>query len=253
MMDEPQTITLARRDRLLEVTLNRPERQNALTRRMIEELHAALDQAEADDDIRLLVLAANGDSFCAGMDFMDAGAGAAEALRPTVENFYRLLERFTASRVVVAARVRGRVTAGGVGLVAATDYVVADRGSSFQLSEIIFGLLPATIAPFIIRRCGWQAAFRLSLTAQRIDATAAAAMALVDEVSDTPADAMRRFLVRAARVPQGRVADLKGMFREMWIINEATRKAAIDASVAQILRPETQDSIRRFVEGLRST
>ncbi|MGE4048574.1 MAG: enoyl-CoA hydratase-related protein [Acetobacteraceae bacterium] len=252
-MTEFRTIRLMRRERALEVVLDRADRQNALTRGMIAELHAALDVAEADPDIRLVVLSGEGDSFCAGMDFVEAGAtpDAAEALRPTVEQFYRLMERFTQSRIVVAARITGRVTAGGVGLAAATDYVVAGPGASFQLSEVIFGLLPATIAPFIIRRCGFQAAFRLSLTAQRIDAARAAAIGLVDEVSENPADAMRQFLVRAARVPPGCVADLKGLFREMWILNDATRHCAIEASVRQISRPETHDSIRRFVQGTR--
>lgn len=248
-----ETLRVSRRDRALDVVLNRPERQNALTRTMIEELHRALDTAEADPDIRLLVLTGEGDSFCAGMDFVEAGAteAAAEALRPTVEAFYRLLERFTQSRVVIAAQVTGRVTAGGVGLVAATDYAIAGPGASFQLSEVIFGLLPATIAPFIIRRCGWQAAFRLSLTAQRIDAQRAAGLALVDDAVDNPADAMRQFMVRAARVPPHCVRDLKGLFREMWIINDETRRLVVDASVEQILRPETHDSIRRFVQGMR--
>lgn len=248
-----ETLRVSRRDRALDVVLNRPERQNALTRTMIEELHRALDTAEADPDIRLLVLTGEGDSFCAGMDFVEAGAteAAAEALRPTVEAFYRLLERFTQSRVVIAAQVTGRVTAGGVGLVAATDYAIAGPGASFQLSEVIFGLLPATIAPFIIRRCGWQAAFRLSLTAQRIDAQRAAGLALVDDAVDNPADAMRQFMVRAARVPSHCVRDLKGLFREMWIINDETRRRVVDVSVEQIMRPETHDSIRRFVQGMR--
>ena len=248
-----ETLRVNRRDRALDVVLNRPERQNALTRTMIGELHRALDAAEADPDVRLLVLAGEGDSFCAGMDFVEAGAteAAAQALRPTVEEFYRLLERFTQSRVVIAAQVTGRVTAGGVGLVAATDYAIAGPGATFQLSEVIFGLLPATIAPFIIRRCGWQAAFRLSLTAQRIDAQRAAGLALVDDAVDNPADAMRQFMVRAARVPPHCVRDLKGLFREMWIINDETRRRAVDVSVEQIMRPETHDSIRRFVQGTR--
>lgn len=248
-----ETLRVNRRDRALDVVLNRPERQNALTRTMIGELHRALDTAETDPDIRLVVLTGEGDSFCAGMDFVEAGAteAAAQALRPTVEDFYRLMERFTQSRVVIAAQVTGRVTAGGVGLVAATDYAIAGPGATFQLSEVIFGLLPATIAPFIIRRCGWQAAFRLSLTAQRIDAQRAAGLALVDDAVDNPADSMRQFMVRAARVPPHCVRDLKGLFREMWIINDETRRRAVDVSVEQIMRPETHDSIRRFVQGMR--
>lgn len=248
-----ETLRVTRRERMLEVVLNRPERQNALTRGMIDELHAALDQAEADPAVRLVVLTGEGESFCAGMDFVEAasGGGDAASLKPTVEAFYGLMERFTTSSAVIAALVTGRVTAGGVGLVAAADYVIAGKQASFQLSEVIFGLLPATVAPFIVRRCGMQAAFRLSLTAQRITAARAAEISLVDEVADAPADALRQFMIRAARVEPGCVADLKGLFRDMWIINEETRRLTVEAIARRILQPETAASIRRFVQDTR--
>jgi polyketide biosynthesis enoyl-CoA hydratase PksH len=246
------TLRVTRRERLLEVVLNRPERHNALTRAMIDELHTALDQAEAEPDIRLVVLAGEGESFCAGMDFAEASSGGdPESLKPTIEAFYGLMERFTTSRTVIAALATGRVTAGGVGLAAAADYVIAGPQASFQLSEVIFGLLPATVAPFIVRRCGMQAAFRLSLTAQRIGAGRAAEIGLVDEVADNPADALRQFMIRAARVEPGCVADLKRLFRDMWIINEDTRRIAVDAITRRILEPGTADKIRSFVQDAR--
>ncbi|MGE0415780.1 MAG: enoyl-CoA hydratase-related protein [Acetobacteraceae bacterium] len=250
MSDRFDTLVVTRRTRLLEVVLNRPHRQNALTRGMIAEMHRALDMAEADPEIRVVALSGAGDTFCAGMDFVEAAAepGDPAQLQPTIEAFYDLMDRFTRTRVVIAALVTGRVTAGGVGLVAASDYVIAGPAASFQLSEIVFGLLPATIAPFIIRRCGMQAAYRLSLTAQRIDAERAASIDLVDEVSATPEDALRQFLVRAARVQPDCAAALKGMFRDMWIINEETRRLAVEAISRQILRPETVAGIRRFVQ-----
>ncbi|MCW5735077.1 MAG: enoyl-CoA hydratase/isomerase family protein [Enhydrobacter sp.] len=248
-----ETLRVSRRDRMLEVVLNRPERANALTREMIAELHAALDQAEADPVVRLVVLSGEGEAFCSGMDFVEAssGGGDFQSLKPTVEAFYGLMERFTTSSRVIASLVTGRVTAGGVGLVAASDYVIANRQASFQLSEVIFGLLPATVAPFIVRRCGMQAAFRLSLTAQRIGAERAAEISLVDEVSEAPADALRQFMIRAARVDPGCVADLKGMFRDMWIVNEDTRRLTVDAITKRILQPETAAGIRRFVQDAR--
>ncbi len=245
-----ETLRVSRRDRMLEVVLNRPERANALTRGMIGELHAALDQAEADPVVRLMVLSGEGEAFCSGMDFVEASSGGDDAasLKPTVEAFYGLMERFTTCRTVIASLVTGRVTAGGVGLVAASDYVIAGSAASFQLSEVIFGLLPATVAPFVVRRCGMQAAFRLSLTAQRIGAARAAEIGLVDEVAEAPADALRQFMIRAARVEPGCVADLKGLFRDMWIVNEDTRRLAVEAITRRILQPETAAGIRRFVQ-----
>ncbi len=246
-----RTLKVAARPPVLDVTLNRPERANALTAEMIGELHAALDAAEADGAIRLLALSGEGETFSSGMDFVDAGSETSDpaALEETVDAFWRLMERFTASPVVVVALATGRVTAGGVGLLAASDHAIAGPRATFQLSEVVFGLLPATVAPFVIRRCGFQAAFRLSLTAERIDAPRAAALSLVDEVSEAPAEALRRFLVRAARVEPDCVAALKGMFREMWIVNEGTREVATEAIRRRIMRPQTRAAIRRFVEG----
>lgn len=245
-----ETIRAAARGKVLEVTLDRPARQNTLTARMIDELHAALDAAEANDALRLMVLRGEGDTFCAGMDFAEATRPAAstdDALDPTVRGFWRLMQRFTASPVVVAALVTGRVTAGGLGLVAAADYVIAGPEATFQLSEVIFGLLPATVAPFIVRRCGLHQAYRLSLTAQRIDGARALAIGLVDEMADDPADRLRQFLVRIARVDAGCVGALKAYFQRLWIIDHATEAAAVEAITGRIRDPATMEGIRRFV------
>lgn len=243
-------LRVAKRGPLLEVVINRPERANALTRGMIAELHAALDMAEGDTECRLLALSGEGETFCSGMDFTEATSapGDVSTLRPTIEAFYGVMERFTTTPVMIAAQVTGRVTAGGVGLVAAADYAVAGPLANFQLSEVIFGLLPATVAPFIARRCGLHAAYRLSLTAQRIDAARALAIGLVDEVAEAPADALRQCLIRAARVRPDTVAALKGLFREMSLINDETRRVAVDAISRQIMQPETMELIRRFVQ-----
>ncbi|WGF87506.1 enoyl-CoA hydratase-related protein [Marinivivus vitaminiproducens] len=244
------TLSVTRRERILHVVLRRPERRNALTRTMIDELHAALDVAEAEEGVRLLVLSGEGETFCSGMDFVDAAGaeGDASSLKPTIEAFYGLMERFTTSSTVVVAFVTGRVTAGGVGLVAASDYAIAASHVSFQLSEVVFGLLPATVAPFMIRRCGMQAAFRLSLTAQRIDAERASAIGLVDEVADAPQEALRRFLIRVARLDPGCVAELKGLFRDMWIVNDETRRLAVEAITRRILEPKTALAIQDFMQ-----
>jgi polyketide biosynthesis enoyl-CoA hydratase PksH len=248
-MSELETLRVTRKAPALEVALNRPARANALTRQMIAELHRALDMAEADPAIRLVALAGEGEAFCSGMDFVEAAAsgGDAASLRETVESFYSLLERFTTSSVLICACVAGRVTAGGVGLVAAADHAIATPGASFQLSEVAFGLLPATIAPFIIRRCGLHPAYRLALGAERIDAARASSIGLVDEIAEAPAEALRRFLIRVARVDPDCVSALKGLFRELWIVNEGTRRVTAEAISRQILRPETQASIRDFI------
>jgi polyketide biosynthesis enoyl-CoA hydratase PksH len=244
------TLRVTARGPLLDVVLDRPDRANALTRGMIAELHVALDLAEAGPDCRLLALSGAGETFCSGMDFAEAAAsgGGADSLRPAIEAFYDLMARFTTSSVMIAATITGRVTAGGVGLAAAADHVIAGPQASFQLSEVIFGLLPATVAPFVARRCGLHPAYRLALSAQRIDAARALAIGLVDEVTEAPADALRHCLIRASRLRPDCVAALKGLFRDIGMINAETRRVAVDAISGQIMRPETTKAIRRFMQ-----
>ena len=221
----------------------------ALNRASIAGLHRALDEAEAER-ARLFVVEGADGVFCTGMDFAEASAtemtGADEA-RVLVGSLYDLFERFAASPVITVALVDGRVTAGGVGLVVAADVAIATRRSTFQLSEVLFGLLPATVAPFLIRRTGFQDAYRMSLTAERIDAARAAACRMVDEVADDPADAVRRLRVRVDRIGAGDVGAMKAYFRQLWIMDGGTRTTAIDAITARITDPAVMAGIRGFV------
>ena len=249
LMVPHRTLEIGRERKLLRVVLSRPERRNALSAGMIAELHAALDEAEGDPDLRLVVLAAKGPVFCDGMDFAEAASGgtAAAGAPDVIGEFYRLMTRLTRSSKVVVSLVEGRVNAGGMGLVAASDYVIARSAASFGLSEVLFGLLPATVAPFLIRRIGFQPAFRLGLTAQRIDAEAARAINLVDELSADPDDALRRLLIRMERVREPTVAALKAHFADLWIMSAETERRSIARIKEAIADPQVAADIRAFV------
>src|SRR5205823_1720022 len=112
--------------KLLAVTLARPERHNAINRRLLEELHAALDQAEADPQVRIIALEGQPGVFCTGLDFEAFADGAPnrDAVADTARLYYRTLLRFRQCPKLVACRIDGRVQAGGVGLVAACDYAL---------------------------------------------------------------------------------------------------------------------------------
>lgn len=245
----PGTLEIRRERRLMRVVLSRPERRNALSAGMIGELHAALDEAEGDPGLRLVVLSAKGPVFCDGMDFAEAAGGGATPAdgSDVVGEFYRLMTRLTHTAKVVVSLVEGRVNAGGMGLVAASDYVIARPAASFGLSEVLFGLLPATVAPFLIRRIGFQPAFRLALTAQRIDAEAARAVNLIDELAADPEDALRRLLIRIERVREPTVATLKAHFADLWIMSAETERLSIARIKEAIADPQVAADIRAFV------
>ncbi|KQQ30983.1 enoyl-CoA hydratase [Duganella sp. Leaf126] len=180
-----ENIAVARDGHTATVTLNRPDVRNAFNETTIAELTHAFRALGADDTVRAVVLAANGPAFCAGADlhWMKKMAGYTHA-----ENHADALQLATMLRTLyacpqpVVARVQGDCYAGGMGLVAACDIVVAVDAAQFCLSEVKLGLIPATIAPYVIKAMGEQAARRYFLTAERFDAATALRTGFVHEV-----------------------------------------------------------------------
>lgn len=178
-------LTVTTQGAVARVTLNRPEVRNAFNEVLIAELTAAFTELGARDDLRAIILAAEGKAFCAGADlnWMKAMAGYS-----WVENHAdatRLADMLWAiysCPVPVVARVQGDVYAGGVGLVACADIVVAVDAAGFCLSEAKLGLLPATIGPYVVKALGEQASRRYFVTAERFSAARAHELGLVHEV-----------------------------------------------------------------------
>ena len=168
-----------------EVWLNRPEVRNAFNDGVIAELTHAFSQFGADPALRAIVLGGHGKAFCAGADlaWMRAMADYSwERNRADAQALADMLWTLYACPVPVVGRVHGDCYAGGVGLAAVCDVLVAAEGMQFCLSEARLGLLPATIAPFVIRALGEQAARRWFVTAERFSARQAQAMGFVHEV-----------------------------------------------------------------------
>ena len=179
------TLAIAIEGKLASVTLNRPEVRNAFNEDSIAEMTRAFDTLGKNAAVRAIVLAANGPAFCAGADlnWMKKMAGYSHA-----ENSADALQLALMLRTIylcpqaVLARVQGDCYAGGMGLVAACDIVVASDDVHFCLSEVKLGLIPATISPYVIRAMGEHAARRYFLTAERISAQEAHRIGLVHEV-----------------------------------------------------------------------
>ena len=161
------------------LTLDSPANRNALSRAMRAQLRTALTGALADDAVRVVVLDHTGRVFCSGMDLGEAaGGGAGQGVR----EFPELLELIWSAPKPVVAVVRGPARAGGVGLLAACDVVVAGSSATFAFSEVRLGLVPAVISAVVLPRMVPHIAHRLMLTGQVFDAEIAAAGGLVDLV-----------------------------------------------------------------------
>jgi methylglutaconyl-CoA hydratase len=163
------------------LTLDSPANRNALSRAMRAQLRAALLDALADDAVRVVVLDHTGRVFCSGMDLSEAAGGGAQ--EQGVREFPELLEAIWSAPKPVVAAVRGPARAGGVGLAAACDVVVAAASATFAFSEVRLGIVPAVISAVVLPRMVPHVAHRLMLTGEVFDAAAAAAGGLVDLVA----------------------------------------------------------------------
>lgn len=180
-----RTLEVAVDRKVATVTLNRPEVRNAFNEDSIAEVTRAFDALGKNAAVRTIVLAASGPAFCAGADlnWMKKMAGYSYA-----ENSADALQLAAMLRTIylcpqaVLARVQGDCYAGGMGLVAACDIVVASEEAHFCLSEVKLGLIPATISPYVIRAMGENAARRYFLTAERFSAMEAQRIGFAHEV-----------------------------------------------------------------------
>jgi methylglutaconyl-CoA hydratase len=195
------------------LTLDSPANRNALSRAMRAQLRTALTDALADDAVRVIVLAHTGRVFCSGMDLAEAAGGGAES--QGVREFPELLELIWSAPKPVVAVVRGPARAGGVGLAAACDVVVAGASATFAFSEVRLGLVPAVISAVVLPRMVPHVAHRLMLTGQVFDADTAAAGGLVDlVVPDADVDAeVRAQLVHLTAGAPAALAETKRLLR----------------------------------------
>ena len=180
-----QTLTIAIADKVATVTLNRPDLRNAFNEQAIAELELAFDELGRNELVRAIVLAANGPAFCAGADLNWMKKMAGYSHDENLADASRLADMLRTIYLCpkpTVAKVQGDCYAGGMGLVAACDIVVAADTVNFCLSEVKLGLIPATISPYVIKAMGEQAARRYFITAERFDAAAALRMGFAHEV-----------------------------------------------------------------------
>ncbi|GAB3469894.1 enoyl-CoA hydratase/isomerase family protein [Massilia terrae] len=250
-----QTLTISIAGKVATVTLDRPDLRNAFNETSIAELAQAFDELGLDDEVRAIVLAANGPAFCAGADlnWMKKMAGYSQA-----ENEADAMRLASMLRTIyfcpkpVVAKVQGDCYAGGMGLVAACDIVVASEGANFCLSEVKLGLVPATISPYVIKAMGEQAARRYFLTAERFSALEAKRMGFAHEVTVPEAlDAAVAAIVKAlCNNSPNAVREAKRLVREVagvpvddaMLADTAGRIAAIRAS------NEGREGVASFLE-----
>jgi methylglutaconyl-CoA hydratase len=228
------------------LTLDSPANRNALSRAMRAQLSAAVQEALTDDAVRVVVLDHTGRVFCSGMDLAEAAGGGAED--QGVREFPALLEALWTSPKPVVAVVRGPARAGGVGLAAACDLVVAASSATFAFSEVRLGLVPAVISAVVLPRMVPHVAHRLMLTGEVFDAATAVSGGLVDVVAyDDEVDAVLagQLTALAAGAPTA-LAETKRLLRARTAALEFD--SLLDLSARFFASDEGQEGIASFRE-----
>ncbi len=243
------------------ITLARPEKHNAMNRAMIDALARIADEiagrAGAGGDLRVAVLAAEGPSFSAGadLDWMRTQMAAPRATRiEGARALAGMLGALDALPVPLIARVQGRALGGGLGLVAVADVAIAADGAELALTETRLGLIPATIAPFVLARTGARARGPF-LSARRIPAPEAVELGLLAravpaEELDTALDtAVEAEIAPALATAPGAVADAKRLMRRLLGSPSAeTVEATVEALADRWETEEAAAGIRAFFE-----
>ncbi len=179
------TLEVTRDTTVARVFLNRPDVRNAFNDGVIAELAQTFKALAADSSLRCIVLGGRGKAFCAGADLSWMRAMADydwDQNRADAAQLADMLWAIYSCPIPVVGRIQGDCYAGGVGLAAVCDVLVAVDAAHFCLSEARLGLLPATISPYVIRAMGEQAARRYFITAERFSAAQAQAFGFVHEV-----------------------------------------------------------------------
>ncbi len=235
--------------------MNRPEARNALSDELLAALETALEVLEKDAAVRVLVLAGRGPAFCAGGDLakMEKAAKMTKARsRREASRFAKLLYRLHGYPKPVVARVQGPAVAGGMGLVAACDFVVAAEEAEFALPETRIGLVPAMISPYLVRAMGAARARRYMLTGERLPAAEAARIGFAHEcVPLAELDAAVERL--CARLAQGGPEALARTKKLLALVEAAPLSPALAADTAAVLvdaraGAEAREGIRSFLE-----
>ena len=239
-----RALRIERKDRVLHVTLARPERRNAFDAALIAELTEAFQDV---GDAGAVVLSGEGQSFCAGADVEWQRSSIDLTYEENVEDALRLHAMMAAvdsSPAPLVVRVQGYALGGGSGLVACADVVVAAPDATFGFSEVRLGIIPAVISPFVFARMGAGRARSLFVTGDRFDAETALRIGLVDEVAEDLDAAVNR---RVASILQSGPQATRAAKR---LTRERPTDARELAEIAAGLRAgaEGQEGLRAFLE-----
>ena len=246
-------------DGVVFVTINRPDKRNAFDAPTIAALYEAFETLQGADNVRVVFIRGAGGTFSAGADLgwmADAARWSESDNRDDAIGLAKMLKALHDVPALTCAIVEGAAMGGGAGIVAACDMAVAVKGTKFAFSEVKLGLIPATIAPYVVEAVGARTARALFMTAELFDADAAKAFGLIGHVLDS-ADQIDGFIATFAdsmkACAPGAVGDAKRLVHH--VAGHRIDHSLMEETAKRIARarlsPEGQEGVGAFLEKRR--
>ncbi len=240
-------------DGVAALTLNRPEKRNALNAELVTALKAALDRAAGDEAVRVVTLAGEGKDFCAGADLAElertTEMGREESLADA-RSLGALFARMRAHPRPIVAIVHGRALAGGCGLATACDLVLARDDAELGYPEVHLGFVPALVMTILRRKVGEGRAFELVALGERHGAQAAQELGIVNRVfrSSTFSADVQRYVAELATRPASALTLSKRLLYELGDLDfERGLERAAEANVEARMSDECRAGVRAFL------
>tara|TARA_B100001059_G_scaffold157246_1_gene156804 strand:+ start:23343 stop:24092 length:750 start_codon:yes stop_codon:yes gene_type:complete len=233
---------------IVTLTMARPEKRNALSLELINELEAALEDIAGNDDARVMILAGEGASFCAGMDLKGV-LDDARRMSGMLHGLSRAMRSIRRLPIPTIARVQGAAVGGGCGLAVVCDYAMSHPEAKLGYPEVELGVCPAVVAPWLIRRIGSGRARSLLLAGGTMPGTQALELGLVDELVEY-GDLDERCLEFAQRLTKGGRQALS--ITKHWLnelegsLEDASFEKAAQISADVIVGDEAQERLGRI-------
>jgi methylglutaconyl-CoA hydratase len=254
MTNETPVVLYAVEGAIATLTLNRPEKRNALNDALIQQLKASLRKANDDASVNAIIITGAGKDFCSGADLSALQKIADGSVAENAEDARTLLELFTLIRSVtvpVIAAVRGRALAGGCGLASACDLVLASADARFGYPEVKIGFVPAMVTAMLRRNVSEKRAFELLTSGSEIDAQIAREFGLVNQVfADENFDSeVRAYAGQFEKLSRSAIGLTKALLYQVdGLAFPEALAAGADTNVIARLSDDCRKGIDRFLE-----
>ena len=236
------------------VTLNRPEKRNALNHEIVNQLKSALAEAETDDQARVVVLRGAGKDFCAGADLSQLEKFSQASVLDNLDDasgFASLLLQIRTLKKPVVASVHGRALAGGAGLATACDIVAAARSASFSYTEVKIGFVPAIVMAIARRNLSEKRAFEILCTGKTLTAEEAERFGLINLIfEDQKFESEIEMLAsRIAQISPSAIALTKGLLYQTDTMTfEQALRSGVEMNAIARMTPDCREGIRKFLD-----